>query len=54
MLFRRTATKVNEDDVARYWNRNAGAWTAGLRSHRDLWNEVFGIPRFLRFLGPLA
>ena len=54
MLFRRTATKVNEDDVARYWNRNAGAWTAGLRSHRDVWNEVFGIPRFLRFVGPVG
>ncbi|MGH6902623.1 MAG: class I SAM-dependent methyltransferase [Geminicoccaceae bacterium] len=54
MLFRRTATKVNEDEVARYWNRNARAWTAGLRSHRDVWNEVFGIPRFLRFVGPVA
>jgi ubiquinone/menaquinone biosynthesis C-methylase UbiE len=47
-------TEVDKDQVARYWDRNATAWTAGLRSDRDIWNEVFGIPRFLRFVGPLA
>lgn len=39
--------------VAAEWDRQAGSWAASIRSGGDPINEVFGMPSFLDYLGPL-
>jgi SAM-dependent methyltransferase len=43
-----------ETDVARYWNRNADAWTREVRQGHDIARERLNNPAFLAFIGDVS
>jgi 2-polyprenyl-3-methyl-5-hydroxy-6-metoxy-1,4-benzoquinol methylase len=43
----------SEEDVAAYWNANAGSWAQEVRPGRDVARERLNNPTFLRLLGDL-
>jgi ubiquinone/menaquinone biosynthesis C-methylase UbiE len=44
-------SKMSEDEVARYWDRNAELWAEQVRKGWDAYREHFNNPTFLRFIG---
>jgi 2-polyprenyl-3-methyl-5-hydroxy-6-metoxy-1,4-benzoquinol methylase len=43
----------SEEEVAAYWNVNAGPWAQEVREGRDVARECLNSPAFLRLLGDL-
>ena len=45
--------EITEDDVARYWDVNAGPWAEEVRQGHDVAREWLNNPAFLAFVGDL-
>ena len=45
--------EFSEEEVAAYWNVNAGPWAQEVRGGRDVARECLNNPAFLRLLGDL-
>src|SRR5215472_9816185 len=45
--------EITEDDVARYWDANAGPWADEVRQGHDVAREWLNNPAFLAFVGDL-
>src|SRR2546423_13278605 len=41
---------MNHEEVGRYWNANADAWTQLARAGYDIYRDYFNTPAFLRML----
>src|SRR5438128_9073448 len=48
-----TDAGFSEEDVARYWNENAEAWSREVREGHDIARELLNNPAFLEFAGDL-
>jgi SAM-dependent methyltransferase len=48
-----TDARFSEEDVARYWNENAEAWTREVREGHDIAREFLNNPAFLELVGDL-
>jgi SAM-dependent methyltransferase len=46
-------SEMPEEEVARYWDRNADLWAEQVRKGWDTYREHFNNPAFLRFIGGL-
>lgn len=46
-------SKISEEEVARYWNKNADLWTEHVRKGWDAYREYYNNPAFLKFIGNL-
>lgn len=49
-----TPTEFSDQDVARYWDRNAAVWVEHVRKGYDVYREHFNNPAFFRFMGDLS
>ncbi len=44
---------IKEEEVARYWDKNAKIWTCQVRRAKDVYREYFNNPAFLKFVGKI-